>query len=548
MTNKEARPLAEQLVNKEKYEEAVALYTGIISGSNSVTERAKAYCNRGLIYARYIKSYSEAVDDFKQSIKLAKTKDIKEADKSEIFHTAYCNLGLTYRELDLYDDAINIFIESIEKLGGKKDIHIHDIHLNLGSTYVGNGNYDKAIEHYLKSDPEDYDTNKNLGYVYAVTGKHKMALECYKKAHNVASEIHQKKEFFFDNLVSLHSIKKAEFILNGLLDIPDDKNLLYRICAGYFKDTKKYGYVYSLCKKLYMQTLQIMQLLFIEPSELYVTHHTSMEVTEKLLCDGNKLRMGNMDKMNDTTEGEILLRYLGLSIKPPEDTYRYGIAYGVAFSFAINSLNQFRLYGKNAGKEATGLCLVFKRCFFADRIKNPVEYRFNSEFGDAKDDGKHSLFRCVYIDSSGDILSIGESDDERKKNKKAFTEIKKSFAKLKRIVNEIKNNWSGCDIGSDGILCEQLILDLLLNIRYLVKDASYREERECRIVNIENIEDYLEATSVKKYISRVYYGSEVEKEVYEYDGKGEAGSVKLDKLRKSSGIENISSHHPHRNK
>jgi len=547
MTNKEANSLAKQLVKEGKYEEAAALYTGIINGSNSDTERAKAYCNRGLIYARYIKSYSEAVDDFKQSIELAKTKDIKEADKNDILYTAYCNLGLTYRELDLYDDAVNIFVESIEKLDGKKDFHIYDIHLNLGSTYVGNGNYDKAIEHYLKSNPNDYDTNKNLGYVYAVTGKYKMALEYYKKAHNVASEIHQKKDFFFDNLVSLHSIKKAESILNGILDIPDDKNLLYRICAGYFKDTKKYGYVYSLCKKLYMQTLQIMQLLFIEPSELYVTHHTSMEVAEKLLCGGSKLRMGNMGKMNDATEGEILLRYLGLSIKPPEDTYRYGIAYGVAFSFAINSLNQFRLYGKNAGKEATGLCLVFKRCFFADRIKNPVEYRFkDNNFEDT--DGKHSLFRCVYIDSNGDILSIGESDDERKKNKKAFAEIKKSFSKLKRIVNEIKNNWSGCDIGSDSILCEQLILDLLLNIRYLVKDASYREERECRIVNIENIEDYLEVAAVKKYISRVYYGSGVEKEVYGYGGKEEDGSAKLDKLRKSSGIETISSHHPHRNK
>jgi len=546
MTNKEASPLAKKLVSEGKYEEVAALYTGIINDSNSDTERAKAYCNRGSIRARYIKSYSKAVDDFKQSIELTKTKDIKEADKNDILYTAYCNLGLTYRELDLYDEAINIFIESIEKLDGKKDFYIYDIHLNLGSTYVGNGNYDKAIEHYLKSNPEDYDTNKNLGYVYAVTGKHRMALEYYKKAHNVANEASQKKEFFFDNLIRLHSIKKAEPILNGILDILDDRNMLYRICVGYFKDTKKYGYVYSLCKKLYMQTLQIMQLLFIEPSELYVTHHTSMEVAEKLLCAGNKLRMGNMDRMNDTTEGEILLRYLGLNIKPQKYTYRYGIAYGVAFSFAINSLNQFRLYGKNAGKEATGLCLVFKRCFFADGIKNPVGYRFNDEFKDF--DGKHSLFRCVYIDSSGDILSIGESEDEHKKNKKAFIEIKKSFAKLKRIVNEIKNNWSGCDIGLDSILCEQLILDLLLNIRYLVKDASYREERECRIVNIENIESYLETAAVKKYISRVYYGSGVEKEVYGYDGKEEDGSAKLDKLRKSSGIETISSHHPHRNK
>jgi len=243
---------------------------------------------------------------------------------------------------------------------------------------------------------------------------------------------------------------------------------------------------------------------------------------------------------------------------PRKDKHDCAIPYGASFSFAVNSLNQFRLYGKkkiydaatneSAGKEATGLCLTFKGSFFAGKIKSTVKYKFEY---DKEEDGKHPLFRCVYINSRGDILSIGESEDECENNKNSFSELKDAFAKLKRLVSEIKNNWPRCDADSKNASCEQLISDLLMNIRYLVKDASYREERECRIVSIVNVKEYLEALPIKEHISRIYYASEVESETYEYGGKKEKGSTKLDNLKEElneSSIEIIPSHHPHRNK
>lgn len=63
---------------------------------------------------------------------------------------------------------------------------------------------------------------------------------------------------------------------------------------------------------------------------------------------------------NDPKEGKTLLEYL--DIHEP-DKKQYGAFIG-CFSFNVNNLNQFRLYGKDENKEGIGVSIILPVGFF----------------------------------------------------------------------------------------------------------------------------------------------------------------------------------------
>jgi len=97
-----------------------------------------------------------------------------------------------------------------------------------------------------------------------------------------------------------------------------------------------------------------------------------------MLLGSSTFRLNAINHSNDPEEGKVLLKYLfekkkieeeedekKEDIKPKEAKYR---AFAGCFIFNHDSLNQFRLYGKEGDKEGTGLSLVFKDSFFS---RNP---------------------------------------------------------------------------------------------------------------------------------------------------------------------------------
>ena len=128
--------------------------------------------------------------------------------------------------------------------------------------------------------------------------------------------------------------------------------------------------------------LAVLNIPPIELGSIPLAHYTSPLVCEKLFgiisdktddkandndpVDSSKvspMRIGSSTYMNDPTEGEGLLELLNLQdleLENKADCPTYN-AFFTCFSSRVNDLNQFRLYGKENGVEASGCCLVFNK-------------------------------------------------------------------------------------------------------------------------------------------------------------------------------------------
>lgn len=112
--------------------------------------------------------------------------------------------------------------------------------------------------------------------------------------------------------------------------------------------------------------LAVLKISPIELGKIPLAHYTKPSVCEKLFGFEHEplpMRMNSATYVNDPTEGKSLIGLLGLNDFPFRniaDTPRHN-AFFTCFSTRINDLNQFRLYGKEDGVEASGCCLVFNK-------------------------------------------------------------------------------------------------------------------------------------------------------------------------------------------
>ena len=210
------------------------------------------------------------------------------------------------------------------------------------------------------------------------------------------------------------------------------------------------------CIRIHNLTKDILNLLIIEGKDLdslKASYYTKKEIATNLLiksketdkCD--EFRLYDTYGMNDPSEGKILLNFLEIKNENGSELPE-NIPFIACFSLEENSLNQFRLYGKEADNEATGVSIVFESSFFED----------------------YELYRCVYIDREKNFkVSFNKEENDDKTQ-----EIENLFKQLKELCENIE---------------PKLLADLLIKILYLVKDSAFEEERECRIVDLKDIKD-----------------------------------------------------------
>ena len=355
--------------------------------------------------------------------------------------------------------------------------------------------------------------------------------------------------------------KKADkyflFSLNNLPQLKDtlESNRGHRIILQYLReicflqekwqsyfDQKKQG----IREKLFQNKKDnltdaistILAVLNIPPMELGkipLAHYTSPSVCERLFgivsdktndkaddndpVDSNKvspMRIGSSTYMNDPTEGEGLLELLNLQDLELENKAECPVhnAFFTCFSSRVNDLNQFRLYGKENGVEASGCCLVFNKS--GDWLKEPdVSASFKS-FANKQNEGFKEpieadvagledknlpLYQVAYIAYYDEYIAkekctIWLPDIRRPKfgirlkpvgknlkwHKFRIKELRAALTKLIKNSNQIKNE--------DGKALEY--------IRYLFKDFAFRDEEEFRLLKIEQIGsdkiEYCEAT------------------------------------------------------
>ena len=305
----------------------------------------------------------------------------------------------------------------------------------------------------------------------------------------------------------------------------------------------------ELNKKLEGSISTILAVLHIPPIELGSTplaHYTSSSVCNKLFGvvnedDSSPMRIGSSSYMNDPSEGKGLLELLALQDLELENKVdcSFHNAFFACFSSRVNDLNQFRLYGKEDGVEASGCCLVFNKN--GDWLKVPdISAPFRSitknqdenlaEFKEANISNveyeKLPLYQVTYIAYKDEYIaeekcqiwldnfkfgiclkSIGENNDWHnfriKKLEKALQQLI-DFFKVKDNINDENKN-------------------MLEYIRYLFKDFAFRDEEEFRVLKMAKIGSeeikycektqsiYLPYTDISNMVDEVILGTNYEK-------------------------------------
>ena len=318
----------------------------------------------------------------------------------------------------------------------------------------------------------------------------------------------------------------------------------------------------------------VLAVLHITPIELGFTpmaHYTSPHVCHILFgIDGNEIdipmRLGSSTYMNDPSEGKPLLDLLNqqdLELENKADGASHN-AFFTCFSSRVNDLNQFRLYGKEGGVEASGCCLVFnKNGDWLREADVSVPFRSLSKKLEKDSDDlpeadfwndeyeKLPLYQVAYIAYKDEYIA------EKKCGIWLLPQEKLKFGiRLKPVGNE---EWHQFRLEKLKEALEELIRffkdksavsdedkEALEYIRYLFKDFAFRDEEEFRLlvikpINSEEIEYcdktqsvYIPYADIRNRADEVILGTNYEKtgnqrkaEVFRYRMKQKCPDVKV---------------------
>ena len=328
----------------------------------------------------------------------------------------------------------------------------------------------------------------------------------------------------------------------------------------------------SLDKKLKETISTVLAVLHIPPIELGsipLAHYTSSTVCNKLFGvvnedDSSPMRIGSSTYMNDPSEGKGVLELLSLQdlkLENKADCSPHN-AFFACFSARVNDLNQFRLYGKEDGVEASGCCLVFNkngdwlkvpdisapfRSITKKQDKNLAEFKemdiSNVEYE------KLPLYQVAYIAYKDQYIAkekceiwLGKSEfgvrlnPVGKNSKWHQFRIKKLEGALEQLMDFFNGKANVNDKNKN----------TLEYIRYLFKDFAFRDEEEFRVLKMAEIGSeeieyckttksiYLPYADISNVVDEVILGTNYEKtnsrrkaEVFQHQMRQKCPNVKV---------------------
>lgn len=362
---------------------------------------------------------------------------------------------------------------------------------------------------------------------------------------------------------------------------PYESSCYRKICdLSVSVETQTLGNLYL---QLFNKVLSIVDILKLDfgsslieekSSERKLAHYTSTHTTNLLLSldEKNELpssfRLNTINNVNDPSEGHLLINYLNDSkegyFRAPDFDKKLQ-AFITCFTFNHDSLNQFRLYGKQDNKEASGISLVSNKGFFQkynstvglsyvafeDNSKGNSTTSVHYESGENNIEAinkikKQPVMRCVYLDPTSDYIhlaqrnrltffrefndeivqlgseQISKAEHEWKKYqsfidkktedfRRAFIDLKIAYKAIAEELNKIEEKNPSL---SDKI--KILLNEILLPLKYLIKHSAFQEEQECRMVYMTSLDDekvkmdfgkflYVEyETDVKSNLDKIY--------------------------------------------
>ncbi|MDR0537347.1 MAG: tetratricopeptide repeat protein, partial [Tannerellaceae bacterium] len=455
--------------DQKYYDKAIEDYSKAIELKPDFTD---AYYDRGCSFHEQ-KYYDKAIEDYSKAIEL-----------NPDFAEAYYDRGFTYFNLNEYDKAIADYSKAIEL---KPDFTY--AYYTRGLSYFNLNEYDKAIEDYNNAIKRNLDytelwTEKGTALLYL--GKEKGDIEdCFVQAFSLSKDI-------LSILTSVDAESRERIIDGHYLDkvLEEDAFFKEKTKGINEEELKKY-------KDVYLHSIWLISLLHVRKAqEEFVAHYTRKDVVRKMLCDSSKFRLYVANYSNDPKEGITLLDYLfggnGGNLRSRE----YG-AFAGCFTFNLDCLNQFRLYGKEDNKEGTGVAIVIKDSFFSSDARSSIpklsmttdEPSLPLDLSIKEKEEKLTLFRCIYLEpESGIVASVGRREEyiytnEKEKETAGYYEVA-----LNEILGKVRDGMSKLKQKIEG-LDSAIVGQLLLNLRYLTKHVAFKEEQECRIIKIAPLTD-----------------------------------------------------------
>ena len=497
--------------------------------------------------------------------------EIEREDDKQLFAESRFNLGLLFETQRKYLEA-ELAYKSVERKDDKEQFA--KSRNNLGILLYNQGEYNEAKKVFREITRDD--NQKEFAFICINFGlilkEHNNLVEAKEVLENIKKD---DGEYFF---------YKARLIIGEIL-IYQGK---YDNAKKLFEDSKRVYHYESECFirilqdsiKLFTKDLiklkeivdKILNCLKLDSKhEKYICHYTRPSTAFSLLGynkEPSKLRLSTIKNVNDPTEGNILFDYFNL---PNEEI---GLCSFIScFTFNHDSLNQFRLYGKENNQEASGVSLIFEKSFFSKYSEpcNFIEYgkkesvinSFSSENNSSINTdinnkiNKLPVYRCIYMDNKSDYIKLAkrsEIDFYREGRSEFFTsyldEINKKTDEVKKAIDEFKevlssifgNNKSNKDLYN-------IVNYILLPLKFLVKHAAFEDEQECRIFFITDLFDeriISDVNSKSMYLEYELSVREHIKEIYLSIGASKYEDFFIRNLRDSSKVHH--SKNPFRNK
>jgi tetratricopeptide (TPR) repeat protein len=543
--------------HKGEYDNALAAYK---KGLELQPDSVYVYNGLGTVYSSR-GEYGKAIEAYNKAIELDPN-----------YLDVYSNLGIAYYDRGEYDKVIEIYTRLLEI--SPDFLRILE---NLGNVYYETGEYGKAIDLYnraIELKPDNISAYSNLGIIYKAMGEHDKSIEAYNKVRELNP--HSPEAYFILGNAYAGSKKQDEAIesYKKAIELKPDYseaycNLgnVYRQRNEYDKAKFYYNYFYfcltmekyntnissvaekyNVYKQIYIISFKIRQLLHVcheEETEYGLAHYTHTVAAEELLIQHDKmssLKLKTALLSDDPTEGTVIFDYFGL--KNQAAKVRDNQAFFASFTFDPESPNLFSLYSKASKQEVSGVSLIIKNDFFAEKTTawNPESVVIKQEDGDETvekpetADLKYPLYRCIYIDpETKQIIALSHKDDYtffrnqppadgktvqkkirqyKEKINRDLKKVQKEFDRLKKIIDTTVD------------LEERLVCDMLINLRYLVKHVAFKDEQECRIVEVEylnnhdrvqlkNGEMFIETCPPAKFVDKVCFAPHTDAKLFQ---------------------------------
>jgi tetratricopeptide (TPR) repeat protein len=508
MAKRDADDLIEKgtgLYNSGNLEEAVKCYA---EAARLEPDNVAALINWGDVLSDLAKiKQDESL--FRESFeKYAKTAQIQPNDAR-----AFNNWGIALYDLAKMRDSESLFKESFEKYAKAAQIQPDDadVFYNWGIALSDLAKirkdeilFGESFEKYAKAvkiQPDYAFAFCNWGIALCDLAKIigdesllRKAAECFKNSKMDILDI----LVSFDDKTDMEHIVQTD-TLYPLLDLDTDDGRFFKEVT---KDINEINNKPKLnkYKEIYILSIFIISQLHVKnKNEKFVAHYREKTISQKMLFNDTMFRLNAINYSNDPTEGKILLDYLFKEKKNlvNESLNREYGAFAGCFIFNYDSLNQFRLYGKEDGREGTGLSLVFRDSFFSEEAKMAIKQQKTEEDNIDGKEEKYALFRCIYIDpETRRVETVGQKEAylfyRKKKKGKTDEDIEEErkiyYKYIDAIIENVRKEMENLKILVKD-LEPAIVGQLLINLRYLTKNIAFKEEQECRIVKIYNLND-----------------------------------------------------------